>query len=239
MKTLEQIEPGVDAAAAAVNSQLRNLSSAGNNGNGLRLGEGGIVANCTARTNTQDGIITSGGCRVVDCSTSRNGSEGLNVGPNTAVSGCTAFENSGTGISGGPGASILNCSAFSNGTNGIALLNPFTPNSGQIIGCVSRANAGNGILAGSRCDLRDNNCGGNSFVGILVTGTASRIDSNHCTGGQRGFQLTGTDNLLIRNSAQGASVLNYDIAAGNHDAARITSPGASFASSSPWANFSF
>lgn len=29
------------------------------------------------------------------------------------------------------------------------------------------------------------------------------------------------------------------IAPGNHDAARITSPGASFASTSPWANFSF
>jgi hypothetical protein len=39
--------------------------------------------------------------------------------------------------------------------------------------------------------------------------------------------------------AQGASVLNYDIAAGNHDAARITSPGANFASTSPWADFSF
>lgn len=49
----------------------------------------------------------------------------------------------------------------------------------------------------------------------------------------------GTDKLIIRNSAQGTSVLNYDIVAGNHDAARITSPGASFASASPWANFSF
>jgi parallel beta-helix repeat protein len=233
---------GVDASAA-LNSQIRNVSSARNNGYGLRLGEGGLVANCSARTNSQDGIITSGGCRVVDCSTSRNGSEGLNVGINTAVSGCTAFENSGTGIAGGLGASIQNCTAYSNGTNGIALFNSVlivtTPNAGQIIGCVSRANAGNGIFVGSRCDVRDNNCGGNSFVGVLVTGSACRIDSNHASGGQRGFQVTGTDNLIVRNSAQGASAANYDIVAGNHDAARIISPGANFASASPWANFSF
>src|SRR4029079_7659448 len=111
--------------------------------------------------------------------------------------------------------------------------------SGQIIGCVCRLNAGNGIQVGSRCFLQDNNCAGNTFAGILVTGSAGRIDNNHCTGGQRGFQISGTDNLVIRNSAQGSSVLNYDIVAGNHDAARITSPGSSFASTSPWANFSF
>jgi len=38
---------------------------------------------------------------------------------------------------------------------------------------------------------------------------------------------------------QGATVLSYDTAAGNHQAALITSPGLGFASSSPWANFSF
>ena len=84
-----------------------------------------------------------------------------------------------------------------------------------------------------------NNCADNTFAGILVTGTACRIDSNHCTGGQRSFRITGTDNLIIRNSAQGASVLAYDTAAGNHQAALIVSPGLNFASTSPWANFSF
>lgn len=43
----------------------------------------------------------------------------------------------------------------------------------------------------------------------------------------------------IRNSSQVASVLAYDIAAGNHSAAIITSPGVGFASTNPWANFSF
>jgi len=113
------------------------------------------------------------------------------------------------------------------------------PAAGQIMGCVSRANSGNGIQVGSRCYLVENNCTGNGFAGILVTGSGCRIDNNHCTGGQRTFQVTGTDNLIIRNSAQGASVLSYDTAVGNHQAALIVSPGLNFASTSPWANFSF
>jgi hypothetical protein len=87
--------------------------------------------------------------------------------------------------------------------------------------------------------VQGNNCAGNVFAGLLITGSACRVDKNHCTGGQRGVQVTGTDNMVVRNSAQGNSVLNFDIVAGNHDAARVTSPGASFASTSPWANFSF
>lgn len=234
---------GVDAASAA-NSQLRNLNAARNNGAGLRVGEGSLVTGCTARTNTSDGIVTSSGCRVIDCTTSRNGSEGLIIGTGSTIEGCTAFDNAANGISAGLGSSVVNCTAYSNGTNGILMANsgflsPTNPASGRIVSCVSRGNAGNGVQVGSRCYLQENNCAGNVFAGILVTGSANRLDGNHCTGGQRGFDVNGTDNLIIRNSAQGATVLNYDIVAGNHDAARITSPGASFASTSPWANFSF
>ena len=234
---------GVDANAA-VNSQLRNLNAARNSGVGLRVGEGSLVTSCTARTNTLDGIIAGSGCRVTDCTTSRNGSEGLIIGSGSTIEGCTAFENTANGISAGLSSLVLHCTAYSNGTNGIIMANTgfiiaTNPASGQIIGCVSRSNNGNGVQVGSRCFLQDNNCAGNVFAQIFVTGSACRIDSNHCTGGQRGFQITGTDNLVIRNSVQGASVSAYDIVAGNHDAARITSPGSIFASTSPWANFSF
>jgi len=234
---------GVDAGNA-VNSQLRNVNSADNSGVGLRVGEGSLVTGCTARTNALDGIITSSGCRVIDCTTSRNGSEGLIVGTANTIEGCTAFENAANGISAGVGSSVLNCVAYSNGTNGIlaantGFLTPTNPASVRIAGCVSRSNAGNGIQTGNRCVLENNNCAGNVFAQFLVTGSACRVDGNHATGGQRGFSVTGTDNLIIRNSAQGATAANYDIVAGNHDAARFTSPGSSFASTSPWTNFSF
>ena len=78
---------GVDANNA-VNSQLRNLTAARNGGNGFLLGEGGIVAGCTARINTADGIRTLGGCRVTDCSASQNGGDGIETGTGSTISGC-------------------------------------------------------------------------------------------------------------------------------------------------------
>lgn len=226
--------PGDGAdAGLAVNSQLRNLNAARNNGRGLVVGTGSLISSCTARTNSSDGISAGSGCRVVDCTTSQNGSEGLLIGSGSTIEGCTAFDNAANGIFASLGSSVVNCIAYSNGTNGISVAES------RVTGCVARGNAGNGIQAGFRCVLENNKCALNIVAGILVTGTGCRVDSNHTTFGQRGFQVTGLDNLIIRNSAQSASVLNYDIAAGNHDAARITNPGANFASSSPWANFSF
>ena len=72
---------------------------------------------------------------------------------------------------------------------------------------------------------------------VASAANGCRIDSNHCGAGTRGIWVEGIDNLIIRNSTQGTSVLSYDIAAGNHSAAIINGPGLSFASTSPWANF--
>jgi parallel beta-helix repeat protein len=224
---------GVDAANA-VNSQLRNLNAARNNAVGLRVGEGSLLQSCTARSNVLDGIATGNGCRVIDCTTSRNGSEGIIVGTGGTVQGSTAFENTANGIFANAGSSVLNCSVYSNGTNGI-----YVSTGGQALNCTARGNSGNGIQASSASYVAQNTCSANVFAGILVSGVAARIDGNHCIGSQRGFHITGTDNLIIRNSTQGASVLAYDTAVGNHQAALIVSPGVGFASANAWANFSF
>ena len=223
---------GVDAAAGA-NSQLRNVSASRNGGSGMLVGEGGLIVACSARSNALTGIVAGNGVRVADCSSARN-AVGISLGTGSTTAGSTAFENSGTGVVGGAGSLIQNCTSYSNGTNGISTLT-----GGQIMNCTCRGNSGNGISATSSAVVLNNSCSANVFAGIQVTGSGGRIDGNHCVGGQRSFLILGSDNLIVRNSAQGASVLAYDIAAGNHDAARITSPGASFASTSPWANFSF
>ena len=168
------------------------------------------------------------------CAAFNNGGGGINASIACTVLGCSAYSNTGIGIESASGSTIQQCAVYSNATNGVSV-----DNGSLISGCAIRSNGGNGIRALSLCRIENNDCAGNSLSGIVVSSTACRIDGNHTTGGQRGIQVTGTDNLVVRNSAQGASVLNYDIAAGNHDAARITSPGASFASTSPWANFSF
>jgi hypothetical protein len=207
------------------------------------MGEGGVMTACNARTNSSDGILVGAGCRVVDCSTSKNGSEGIITGAGCTLEGCTAFDNSANGIYGGLGTRISGCTAYSNGTNGIALLNAgliiTSPNGGQVQNCVSRANAGNGIQVGSRVQVLNNNCTDNVFAGISVLGSSCRIDSNNCGGGQRGFHVLGTANLIIRNSAADFTVDDYTIAAGNRDASIILNPASGFANTTPWSNFSF
>jgi parallel beta-helix repeat protein len=223
---------GVDAATGA-NSQLRSVSASRNGGSGMLVGEGGLIVGCSARSNAFTGIVAGNGVRVADCSSARNAT-GISLGTGSTTAGSTAFENSGTGVAGGAGSLIQNCTSYSNGTNGISTLT-----GGQIMNCTCRGNSGNGISASSSAVVLNNNCSANVFAGIQVTGSGGRIDGNHCVGGQRSFLILGPDNLIVRNSAQGATVLAYDIALGNHDAARITSPGAAFTSASPWANFSF
>lgn len=245
---------GVDAVNG-VNSQLRNLNAARNGGTGIIVGEGGLVASCTARTNVSDGIRTSGGCRVVDCTASKNGGDGIEAGTGSTIGGCASFDNVGEGINGSTActitgcsaysntgfgieasfaSSILQCSVYANATNGIVL-----SGGSRASACTVRLNTGHGISVSSQCQVENNDCSANTLAQINVTSSANRIDSNHCQGGQRGFLISSTDNLVIRNSSQGASLLAYDIAVGNHSAAIITSPGVGFASSSPWANFSF
>jgi hypothetical protein len=245
---------GVDAATA-VNSQLRGLNAAKNGGAGLIVGEGSIVSSCTARTNVSDGMRASGGCRVLDCSSSNNGGDGLETGTGSTLTGCAAFNNNGGGINASIACTINNCSAYSNtglgiesasgstiqqcavylnSTNGISV-----DNGSLVSGCSIRSNEGNGVRANSSCRIENNDCSANTLAQITVTSTANRIDGNHCVGGQRGVQVVSSDNLVIRNTSQGASVLAFDIGAGNHSAAVIVSPGIGFASSSPWANFSY
>lgn len=245
---------GVDAANGA-NSQLRNVNAARNGGAGLIVGEGSIVSSCMVRSNATDGIRTSGGCRVTDCSSSRNGGDGIETGTGSSLSGCAAFENTGIGVNAAIACSINNCSAYSNtgigiesasgstiqlcavyqnGNNGISV-----DNGSLVSGCAIRSNASNGVRAASSCRIENNACSGNVLAQITAVATANRIDGNHCIGGQRGVQVFSSDNLVIRNTAQGASVAGFDIGAGNHSAAIIVSPGIAFASSSPWANFSY
>ena len=246
---------GVDATAA-VNSQLISLSASRNNGSGLIVGEGSLVSQCSARTNSSDGIRTSGGCRVTDCTSSRNAGDGIETGTGSSLAGCAAFDNTLVGINASISCAINNCSAYSNAGIGIESASGSTiqqcsvysntgngisvDNGSLVTGCSVRANTSNGIRAASQCRIENNDCAGNTLAQITVASSANRIDGNHCTGGQRGIQANpATDNLIIRNSVQGATVTAYDIAAGNHSGGIIASPGVGFASTQPWANFAF
>jgi hypothetical protein len=232
---------GVNANSAQ-NAEFEKLRASNNTGDGLKVGSSAVAADCAAISNGGSGMVAGDGGRITGCVVSTNTGQGFLTGAGSTLESCAANANTGTGISAANGCVIRGCPVYGNGAGGIALNNsgvPLAPNGGLVEGCDVYGNAGNGIVAGSRCLVRNNEVAGSTLAGINVTGSACRIEGNHCTGGQRGLHIAGTDNLIVRNSVQGTTMSAYDIAAGNHDAARITSPGAGFASTSPWANFSF
>jgi parallel beta-helix repeat protein len=117
--------------------------------------------------------------------------------------------------------------------------------------CSASFNTGNGIYA-SGSHIVGNTCRGNGFsgdgAGILVIFDESRIEGNNCTNNDRGIDVDGAGNIIIRNTCSGNTV-NWDIVAGNSylivqaatTASNFTGDagGGGVGSTNPHANFTF
>jgi parallel beta-helix repeat protein len=114
-------------------------------------------------------------------------------------------------------------------------------------------NKGDGIRINSDSVARNNTCDSNGSgdgAGIHASGSENRIESNNLTEQDRGIDVDGAGNLIIKNSAAN-NTTNYELAANNVFGAIVNrnipgSPavsGSSAASSAgttdPWANFSY
>lgn len=243
-------------AATSYNSTFTDLRVANNGANGLQGGNGAVIKCVTARGNRSIGITTSVGCTITDSASSENTLDGIVANTGSTVNGSSAYNNGRIGISALTGSTIVNCTAYSN-TNGISASSGST-----VTGCTATSNATNGIIAAfgatiTGCTARDNRTGINvgddsrimnnicdqgattvGDVGILVTGSDNRIDGNHVTDNGIGIDVNGTGNLIVRNTAAGNTTA-YSILAGNNFAAIVVNPGVAFASTAPWANFSY
>jgi parallel beta-helix repeat protein len=91
---------------------------------------------------------------------------------------------------------------------------------------------GTDLQVGSCTTIFDNSLLGYSGVGILVSGTGSRIEGNVISGKDVGLQIDGTGNAVFKNIAHGNTTKNYEIAAGNE----VGPIGTMASSTSPWAN---
>jgi hypothetical protein len=104
--------------------------------------------------------------------------------------------------------------------------------------CVATGNSGDGLDLTSSCLAEDNNCQTNSLCGIHVLGNTCRVEGNLVgTNGTSGLQVDGSQNLIVKNSADNNAVANYNIATNNDYGQIYASPGAGFTNSNPWANF--
>lgn len=224
-----------------------------NGGNGMYVSDGSTVTGCSSRSNVMDGIVGIIACRVVDCTSSRNGDDGVNLGSGSSCSRCSAYDNNDRGITISFGGTITDCVAYSNAGTGIYAIsssilqcnayqnqtNGIVGSNGRVAGCIARSNTGNGIVA-DNSQVENNNCVGNTLAAIRITSSQSRVENNNCGGGQRGIQVTSPDNMIIRNTVTSASVLAYDIVAGNnYGTINVLAGGAIITTGNSFANFEY
>jgi parallel beta-helix repeat protein len=251
---------GVDLGVAP-NSQIVGVRAHGNGGDGIRIGFGGLVSECTARDNTLDGFEAAGfGTLISHCVAINNLAAGINVpnGP-SSISYCTAYNNGTVGIGGagvavtlsdcavrdngddgislGAAAVVSRCTAYSNGDaageDGIAV-----GTGGSVTDCTAVSNAEDGIEVVGDSFVARNNTDSNGVVegaGIHVTGGGNRIEGNNVTDNDRGVDVDGAGNLVIHNSA-GGNTIEYSIVAGNTVGPIVTAAGIA-ASTNPHANY--
>ena len=187
---------------------------------------GCVLTGCNASKNSSAYGIGATHCSLTNCNATENSSSiGITVS-STALSNCVGNRNTGTiGASSGIDASdsvVDHCEASGNMTaNG-------TPTSSTGVGisainsivshCVANNNQADGIQLNSNCFAMENHCannalgGGNDGAGIHATGTRNRIEANNVSQNKRGIDVTGTGNLIIKNTA--ANNL-YNIVANN------------------------
>lgn len=211
---------GVDLGTIVVDiSRVESVLASGNIGNGVRVGNGGVITNCAATTNGGGGIFAGNGCTISNCSASVNTGTGISSGSTCSIMNCSAFDNSGSGFGIADGCTISNCTASFNTFHGIGPRSNVVLTGSTIVDCCVRGNTLDGILFASNCIVRGNNCnangnaGGNG-AGIHATAGDNRIEGNICTGGDRGVDVDLAGNFIIRNTCSGATV-NWDIVAGN------------------------
>lgn len=251
----------VSSCAAWVNGEYGIIAGRGSsidscageqNGlSGIRGVESCSISNCSGNTNFDDGISAGSGSTVVNSSGGDNTNNGISAGFNCTIINSSALNNSGDGISVSTGGSIVACIAALNGGVGIV-----TSVGSLITQCSASDNEGDGIQVNSHCYVLNNMCdfngsGGNDGAGIFVSSASAgrnRIDGNSCTRNDRGIDVDGPTNFIVRNTC-GGNGSNYTIATSNKIGVIVVPPdslviagnsgAAGVGTTDPWANFGY
>lgn len=212
---------GVYSQAASIVTNTIVSGNGANGGYGIDAGPGSIIADCVVQYNGGSagggGIAAGDNSQVRRCVVGSNGiaangtiGYGVHVGYDCDVTECRVDNNGspnsagGGGIMGSDGTSVTNCRLY--------------------------GNVSFGIKAGGEAIVSGNAVGGTSGVGLLVTGTRTRVEANHLFSNTSGLRVEGTQCTIVRNSVKGNTP--YTIPGGN-DAGPI---GTAASATNPWAN---
>lgn len=230
-------DDGVDLAAFSPTTCIvKDVRATGNGGDGVVVGAHSLVSDCTASSNGGDGIELSFNSAASGCVASSNGQDGINGDVTNVIAHCTAYANGFDGINAGIGSKVTDCVAYDNTDDGFVI-----GSSGHIEGCASYGNGGfgielfyscdvvnctshhnvlHGIVGIDRCNIVGSTCvrnglSGGPASGIYISGDNGRIEGNTCTENNRGIEIDGDGNFVVRNVCGGNSIANWDIAANN------------------------
>ncbi|HXG48816.1 MAG TPA: right-handed parallel beta-helix repeat-containing protein [Methylomirabilota bacterium] len=243
---------GINAAGAM--TAIFHCTSSQNASNGISLGAQSEIGSCVMSHNGGRGLyVRDGFVGVKECAANANkGPAGIEVGDGAVIIGCLASWNGTTntaaaGIVAGGSCTIKDCAANFNSGHGISAGNGCT-----IAGNTARANKLDGIRFGSSCGVTGNTCDYNGYggdgAGLHATGQAARIEANHVIANDRGIDVDGDRNVIIRNTC-GFNTTDYDIVANNKVGVIVAVPnsgaiagstgGAGLGTTDPWANVSY
>jgi len=220
-------------ANTATNSQLEKLRVTDNGGIGMRVGEGGIIKDCTTLSNGNNGMESGYSCTITECTARLNGGAGFSVGGGGTITNCSASRNTVTGIlCRDYSCTVTSCTAVANTVNGITV-----PNGSAVNGCTARGsgaigidadgdstviecaavfNNGNGIQATTRCTIKDCTVSVNGSDGIEVENSCfisgSTCSSNgFISGDSAGIHVTGSGNRIDGNNVTNNDVRGIDV----------------------------
>jgi hypothetical protein len=196
------------------NIRVEKVAVMGNGGNGMVIGENGIVHDCVAYTNANAGpflagITVSQGSVVENCATALNGVNNANCVGISAGAGCTVLHCSasqsngpnGVGISAGPYAAVTDCAvALAGGTNGAGI----SAGPGcSVVHCTVSGNTGSGtvgILATERALIESCVVANNGGDGIQASNNCSLVSNTCGNNGGAGIHITGQHNRIDNNN---------------------------------------
>lgn len=208
----------------ALDGAFSTCSATGNQ-DGFSVGWGSTLSGCAATRNRGAGFAfegPDGGVTFAHCSARGNVLSGFVTGPAAMLTGCSATANVQNGFDCGDGTTVSDCSAVRNSGHGFAL------GSGTSIhGSTARQNAGHGIDADTCCRIVGNTSCDNGFVpiqaqplpgsgaaGIFAGGYGSVIEANLVTDNDRGVDVDGQRNCVVKNRASQNGV-DFAIVPGN------------------------
>lgn len=215
---------------SANSTTFEACTSSENNSGGFTANSGTIFRGCEARSNVGNGFSAGGsGSTFESCtSTGNTGQYGFDAGVACVFRSCVASQNTSpvstsAGFECQGGCVFTSCSSYNNvstnaqasGSTGAGFIIGI---GSTITGCIAATNEGDGIRADDRCHILESKVNEAGFGGtgaaIRVIGDQCRVEGNHCSTSDVGFDIGGSGSFIIRNTSVN-NATDYSIVANN------------------------